>query len=277
MRFQYLGTAASEGWPALFCGCEACETARREGGKNVRTRPQALIDDSLLLDFGPDTYLHALYRGLDLRRVRSVLVTHSHADHFCPQEMILRGEPYAFDDDRTVMTVYGNAWVKSRYDLIAGQSDSQNLAQRVRCVQANPYESFTTADGYEVTPLLCHHDLDEPCLIYLVSRDSKTVLYAHDTGIGLPEETWEALRCRHIDLASLDCTNLSLKGGAFHMGLPDNIEFRRRLLEMGCADERTVFVCNHFSHNIPLTHAQFEAIAAKEGFRVAWDGMTLTL
>ena len=28
MEIKYLGTAAAEGWPAVFCTCEACKRAR---------------------------------------------------------------------------------------------------------------------------------------------------------------------------------------------------------------------------------------------------------
>ena len=67
MKIQYLGTAAAEGWPALFCRCKACKEAARLGGKNLRTRSQAIIDDCLLVDFPPDTYLHMLRDGLTCR------------------------------------------------------------------------------------------------------------------------------------------------------------------------------------------------------------------
>ena len=36
MEIQYLGTAAAEGLPALFCDCETCRKARNIGGKEVR-------------------------------------------------------------------------------------------------------------------------------------------------------------------------------------------------------------------------------------------------
>lgn len=38
MKLQYLGTAAAEGFPGMFCNCTACERARKAGGKNIRTR-----------------------------------------------------------------------------------------------------------------------------------------------------------------------------------------------------------------------------------------------
>ena len=64
MKITYLGTAASEGLPAPFCTCEVCRRAREAGGKSVRTRSQALVDESLLIDFPPDTYLHWLRTSL---------------------------------------------------------------------------------------------------------------------------------------------------------------------------------------------------------------------
>ena len=53
MKIRYLGTAAAEGWPALFCSCPICTKARAQGGKNLRTRTQAILDGELLLDFPP--------------------------------------------------------------------------------------------------------------------------------------------------------------------------------------------------------------------------------
>lgn len=87
MKLTYLGTAAAEGWPAAFCNCDGCRAARRLGGRNIRTRSQALVDDALLLDFPCDAWLHALRQGLDFSAVRWLLVTHSHTDHFYPPSL----------------------------------------------------------------------------------------------------------------------------------------------------------------------------------------------
>ena len=44
MKIKYLGTAAAEGIPAIFCECANCKRPRMLGGKNIRTRSQAIID-----------------------------------------------------------------------------------------------------------------------------------------------------------------------------------------------------------------------------------------
>ena len=70
MKIQWIGTAAAEGWPAVFCQCQACRRAALLGGKNIRTRLGAIIDDILLLDLNPDLYAQKLHFGLDLCRIR---------------------------------------------------------------------------------------------------------------------------------------------------------------------------------------------------------------
>ena len=64
MKLKYLGTAAAEGYPAMFCDCENCRKAMKSKGKNIRSRSQAIIDDSLLVDFPCDTYYHCLNNNI---------------------------------------------------------------------------------------------------------------------------------------------------------------------------------------------------------------------
>jgi len=94
MILQYLGTGAAEGWPGMFCACEVCNTARERGGRNIRTRSQALVfankfgegtlDERLLIDLTPDTYLHYLMHNVELNKIGHLIITHSHHDHFLP-------------------------------------------------------------------------------------------------------------------------------------------------------------------------------------------------
>ena len=78
MKITFLGTAAAEGFPAFFCNCEYCQTARAIKGKNIRTRHQTLINDDLLIDLPADTYLHALNNGLRFDKVKHLILTHAH-------------------------------------------------------------------------------------------------------------------------------------------------------------------------------------------------------
>src|SRR5258708_748081 len=82
MEILLLGTAAAESWPAPFCRCDACVQARKLGGKNIRTRSGALIDGTVKVDFGPDTYSQMHREALDLGSITTLVFTHEHDDHF---------------------------------------------------------------------------------------------------------------------------------------------------------------------------------------------------
>lgn len=83
MKIKFLGTAAFEGVPSLFCNCPTCRRAREAGGKNLRSRLQALVNEDLLIDFPPDTVWHSIRFGLDWQKINTCLITHSHTPIIC--------------------------------------------------------------------------------------------------------------------------------------------------------------------------------------------------
>lgn len=271
MRIRYLGTAAAEGWPALFCNCPYCREARKLGGRNIRTRSQAIIDDTLLIDFPPDTYLHVLRDGLDLRAVRHLLITHTHADHLFLFDIACRGLWYA-NDVEGVLTVYGNDRLREKYSVFAaGEDDGKQIKDRVRCVEIPPFAAQEIG-GYRVTPLLALHDRKERCYLYLIEREGRALLYGNDTGI-FPEETWRFLSGKRLDLVSLDCTALGHKEGTNHMGVEDVLIVKQRMLDLRMADEGTRFVVTHFSHNGKMLHEEIVERVKPERIIVAYDGL----
>ena len=107
MRLTFLGTAGSEGYPAAFCECARCVSARRQGGKNIRRRSSLLIDDDLLLDLGPDVPSAIQALGLTLAGLRHVLITHAHDDHFVPIQLKYRHARYGAPS-LAPLTVFGS-------------------------------------------------------------------------------------------------------------------------------------------------------------------------
>ena len=276
MKLLYLGTSASEGIPALFCSCPVCQYAREKQGKNIRTRCQALLDGKILFDFPPDSFSHYLGRdhsGFDLPAIRHVFITHSHSDHFYPEDLHMRRPPFIASEPVEILHVYGNREVERR---ILGLQENDE-APCNNFIYAKPFE-IINAEDYRITPLPALHKRDEECLVYAVEQGGRNLLYAHDTGI-FPEPVWgyfikEKL---HFDLISLDCTWMTGKDGLNHMGIPDCADLRKRLISIGSADAKTVFVLNHFSHNGGLNHDELCEIAEKDGFIVSWDGMEIEI
>jgi phosphoribosyl 1,2-cyclic phosphate phosphodiesterase len=277
MKFKYLGTAAAEGVPAMFCSCKVCSTSRKKGGRNLRSRSQAIIDDKLLIDFPPDTYLHIYSFGVDITNIASCIITHNHCDHLYPMDLSMRRVGFAdLSEDAKPLTVYAtNPSICEVQQVI----DQYNLDKqgRVFAKEIKPYHSFE-ADGYVITALEAYHD--ESCMpvFYVISKDDKTILYANDTGY-FPDSAWEYMSEKKVyfDFVSLDCTYGALPYDIGHMSFKADLDVRNRLVEMGCADKNTVFCSHHFSHNGKLTYDDLVPIAEKEGFLVAYDGMEIEI
>ena len=275
MKILYMGTAAAEGWPGLFCSCPICSHARKEGGKNLRTRTQALLDDEVLLDFPPDSYCHALQYGLDFGKLHTLLVTHSHMDHWFPTDIIHRHEHFGHGAEG-VLDIYGNEAVeKAFYEHILIDRFKPHPIDDVVHFHRTHGGDRIHAGEWEIIAVPADHDKREESLVYICKKGGKTVFYGHDTGANLSPEAWDLLAAEHFDLISLDAT-MGLKTiGGYHLGLPDIEPFIQKLTDLGCVDRHTVKVINHFSHNGEMTHDQLTAWGAERGILAAYDGMTV--
>lgn len=285
MDILFMGTAAAEGIPALFCECEMCAYARKHGGKEIRTRSGALIDGKLKIDFCPDSLKHMLDYDIDYTHIHSLLVTHTHEDHFELGDITCRRPGFGnIQEDRIPLTVYGNGKL--------GKMLEKYLCDRIAFRQLKAFETVDI-EGYQVTPLEAVHCVSnapdagwpvvfenraymrsEEAFFYLVEKDGKRILYGHDTDEFTPADM-EFLAGKRIDIISLDCTNARLElDYAGHMGAKDNLRMREKLIAAGAADEKTVFVANHFSHNGMVPIDELEKMMP--GFIVSYDGMRLT-
>jgi len=277
LKLLYLGTAAAEGIPAVFCSCPVCLEAREKKGKNIRTRSQALLDDKILLDYPPDSYYHYVssdFKAPNLPAIRHLFVTHSHMDHFYPDELHDRRPGMVVSRPVETLHIYGNRAVKRKLQALL-RTTKRMPSNDFR--YARPFEPIEV-DGYRLTSLPALHNRKEECLIYAIEHGDKAILYAHDTGI-FPESVWRYfLKAKlRFNLVSLDCTLILKKDGKNHMGISDCVEVRQRLVEIGAADAKTIFVLNHFSHNGGLNHDDLCKAAAKENFVVAYDGMEVEI
>ncbi len=274
MKIKFLGTAASEGVPALFCQCAICKNARERRGREIRTRCQALVDGELLLDFGPDTYMHILRDGIDITDVAYCLVTHAHSDHLYVDDIETRAAGFAILSPSTrPLTVMGGRGVKQAADRYGDGRITEEGNARFLLLHAFEPVSF---DGFRVTPVPAVHSTEEP-FVYIIERGGKTLFYAHDTDI-LPDETLDMICASgaRFDLVSMDC-NEGVKHIDYHghMNVERDLVFMSKLRERGLADADTVFVANHFSHNGRLPYADAVKIGEEHGFLIAYDGMEI--
>ena len=279
MKLTFLGTAAAEGLPAVWCNCAVCRKAKEAGGKEIRTRSQILIDYKLLVDFPMDNYMHMLGGKLDLSKADTVLITHAHMDHCYPQEFVLHGEPFAHGMTEPKITVYGNSTVAETFAKATRAELKPEIAPSVPMKTVKPFEQFKTASGYNVTALPAVHTKGEDCLFYAVEHCGKTALLFNDSGI-LPDVTYNKMAELGLkfDLVSFDCTYGHAKHGeGRHMGALDADGERDKMKARELVHGGTKYVLTHFSHNCNLSHSELCEIEKDYGFTVAYDGMTVEI
>lgn len=275
MKIKYLGTAAAEAVPAPFCECNVCEYARKQGGKNIRTRSQALIDGKLLIDFPADTFMHTLNEKFKLSDISACIITHSHSDHLYPAELFCRESCAAHMKQEHPFVMIGTEDIIE--SIHADYPNSYSL-EKEKFLELHPIVPFVPfeVEEYKITPLAADHSTKQP-VIYIIEKDDKAILYAHDTGF-FPDKTMEYLAKSSVcfDLISYDCTNGLLEWeNRGHMGLIGNEVMRERLKDLGKLKEKTLHVVNHFSHNGLAGYDQLVPIAGEKNFIVSYDGLVL--
>jgi phosphoribosyl 1,2-cyclic phosphate phosphodiesterase len=251
-----------------FCNCSWCQIARETGGKNIRTRTSTLINDDLLIDFGPDTFSHSFFHGLDLRKIKHLLITHSHHDHFTPAEIANIHPPMA---ESNKLRLYGNDVIIDTMERII---DRLKLTERLDLQRVYSGIQYA-ADSYQITPIKAVHNPNEDCLLYCISHGGKTILFAHDTAY-FKEDAWELAGQHFYNAVIMDCTSLETTNyNDVHMGIADNVKMRSHMIDIGIADENTAFISTHFAHSFGPLHERISPLLSDVGLIAAYDGLTI--
>ncbi len=277
MKIKYLGTGGAEGFPSIFCTCEACKKVRKLLGKNVKTRSCTLVNN-VLVDFSPDIFSQCVNNQVDLSKVQNLVVTHSHSDHLNAAEICFRLREMAaviYENEKKVFNIYGN---KEVYNVIIDivKKDPHVDMSRLNFQQINKFEKFSV-EGLEFTPLKAYHKLDEEAFIFVIQDGKSTILYANDTG-SLPDETLAFIEQQkyEFDVVSMDTCRGTISGDT-HMGLKENLELRDKLTEMHAVSKQTQYYLNHFSHMCGLIPQDYEKLVNGHGFNLTYDGLLVNV
>lgn len=269
MRIKILGTAAAEGWPAVFCRCETCQRARASGGKDIRSRASIRFNSTHQIDLPPDHWYHEAVLGADMSGLEHLFITHSHQDHWSPRSLLFLAPP--FGHGRTEpLNIYGN-------EAVIQQGRDLHRAREGEFVVFHQIEPFAPiqAGDFVFTPIRARHMESETCLNYLVNSDGKTVLYTCDTS-WYADDTWEFLEGQRLDAIISECTCGPHSGGTGHMSFETVFALKDRLGKAGAFTDGVFFI-THFSHNVGLLHTEIEYVVNQHKIQTAYDGMEITL
>lgn len=282
MQLTFLGTSASEGYPDAFCACANCELARAQGGASLRKRSAALVNHDLLIDLGPDLMAAAQMHNISLAKITYCLQTHEHEDHLDAAHLLSR-------------SVYCGVHGAPHLHYAASQGALARIAERLgkRVREAGLFDCevseqlnitpYAVAPGqrfdlgpYRITSVAAQHAPELTALLYVIERSGRTLFYATDTG-ELPEATWSVLREHRFrfNVVAMDHTFGLAGRSTGHMNHTQFVEQMGRLRrENLLADDARIYA-THIGHHSNPPHPELVEHAARAGYGVAYDGMSI--
>lgn len=268
MKMHFLGTGAPEGNPSPFCNCRNCTYVRKKGGRNIRLQASLLVNDDLLIDFGPDVSRACNMLGISMSPISFVLVTHCHFDHLYGGNIYLR-----LVGPRTTPVKTLHIYGPSRMQDVLRDWQINHKEQKVALHTIKLFERARIGSYDVQTFAITQNDAFAGAgMCYAIHKKGKTFLYAVDTYI-FPEENWRQMRGLVFDVVILDETfGYKEPPNKDHYNIPLFLETMRRFREEGLANERTRFFVQHLSHHNP-PHDRLTGMFAKHGVVVPYDGM----
>ncbi|MEN8241493.1 MAG: MBL fold metallo-hydrolase [Chloroflexota bacterium] len=284
MRFTFLGTASAFAYPEPFCRCENCQKARKAGGKSLRKRSAALINDDLLIDLGPDIVSASQIHNTPLINLQYCLQTHPHSDHLDLSNLLSRnlnfgnvGAPLLHYYASSATLEHADETFQrdlSEYGIFDPRAEEELNLKLHRVETMQPFK----VGPYQVTAFPANHAPGIGALLYAIEHNGSSVFYGTDTD-SLSEETWQAFHQLNLkfDLVVLDHTNGSNQPGFGHLNADLVIKHSKRMREEGILKKNGEVYATHIAHGGNPIHAELDEFAKQNGYQAAYDGLVITL
>jgi len=280
MKITMLGTAAI-GYPLSFCNCKNCQLARIHKGKSIRKRASILINNDLIIDLGPDTQTAMTMYDKDMGKVKYLLQTHIHTDHY-DAGLLCSRIPYMAMSNHNKLEIFAHpVCLKIMSDRVNNFENANIISEEgqrklnVHSNSINPGDVFKFGK-YEVRAIDTAHDKKHGALLYVISQNGKNIFYATDTP-ELSEESLNQLKNIKLDVIIMDHTFGEVDYSFSHLNEQLFIEQINKLKQLNCIGDNTKIYGTHISHDGMTYHEKIEERAITNGYHIAYDGMEIVI
>ncbi len=253
----------------LFLGTGAADYAvkpEEQMTENDRRYSSILVDGEFLLDAAPQSFGFAQRCEVDFSKIKFVLVSHTHYDHYCKESVV----NFAKQSGRKLKLF-------CHEDAVERLGLTEEDRQYVEPAGVKIMSAFET-EGYKITPLAANHIVDgspEVPLHYIIEdKDGKRYFYGCDGGwfVAL---TWEYMRKLKFDGMILEAT-VGDKDGDFRLGTHNSIPMLRLIVaalwENKMIDDNTRLIASHIARTLHVSHEDTSEKLKQIGIDTAFDG-----
>ena len=225
MKITFLGTGAADWSPK-----------KPEMGEH-RWLSSALINDDLLIDPGPCVFDALEKYSIEIDKIKYVIVTHRHGDHF---------------NEETLKML-----TQSGAELVDFSAGDENKVGK-----------------YQIKALSANHPTCVPTVHFLIDDGEKRIFYGLDGAWLLMSEV-DAIKSKFVDFAVLDATIGNKKGDYRifeHNNLAMVVEIKETLSKYVGK-----FCISHMARTLHDPQEVLSAQMEKEGILTAFDGMVVEI
>jgi phosphoribosyl 1,2-cyclic phosphate phosphodiesterase len=220
--------------------------------------------------------------NIDLTKVKYILQTHGHSDHFDAGHLITRLKEYATENVEhinllaSIETIKSlDRWLKTE-EPDADLFDVDWLERLCMDIKYMDNEDCIKIGKYFITAIESLHDVCENSLIYIINTNDRNILYGTDL-LELSDKAWNILKKFKLDLVILDHTYGEGFNAGGHLDAGQVIDIIRKMKEEKIIDENSIIYATHISHEGNDIHEVMEKLSAKNGYHIAYDGLEINL
>ena len=223
----------------------------------------ALVNEEILLDCGGGIIKALLAQNVEVKKIKTVLITHLHGDHYADLPNLIFYRYLCHINSKLIIFVPLDSTTKIRrmFELYYSDLDFNNVLtlSRVELKEFDEMSDVAIESSYTVSALPVLHGKIKPAYGYLLRCGNESVFYSGDAAMCESVE-------RGVKIADLSILDMSLeRGDLSHMGIDDI----KNLLE----DYKKPVVATHMrdkTRNLAID------LAYKNLF-IAEDGATLSI
>ena len=259
MKVTFLGTGAAD-W----------DINAYVPGQFHRRFSSVLINDDLLVDPGPHVFHFCEQNSSPdlLGRVKNIIVTHSHADHFNAKTV----ERLCMERDCTLW-----ADPACRRKLI--RELGEEAASKIRFAETKHGHDYDIGT-YKITSLRSNHATDDPeedTRLYLIEEGGRILFYGCDSA-WIPTVSWNIIKDRSVNAMVLELTcgeTATYDWRIFEHNTPEMLDIMLtmfRKYNLFAPDVK--YYVSHLARTLHTDHESLVKYLEPRGVTPAYDGFT---
>ena len=261
-QILFLGTGAAD-WPLKNYPDDSSPLLSGE----FRGYSSILINGKILVDCGPTVPKAMEAFSVDLSRLKYILITHTHRDHFSL---------------KSIEKVIEMAGRKLELRVEEGAVDMAGPLKKFCDIRRMKVGKEFSLGKHSVLPLPANHRVSksaEKALHFLFNLAGKHVLYALD-GAWLETPSWKAIQNLQLEAVIWDGTIGDIPGDYrvfAHNSLPMIRLMNQSLKANGVLKDSSRIILSHMARTLHPTHEKLQVKLADEGMEAAHDGMIVRI